>query len=126
MAFATVAEREELARRLGVELCPDGEARGSRSGYAAGAVGRAYLAARRITVEQDEDGFGLQVEVHGDMLPWLHGVPDGATIRAVTQHGRTQWHVYDGAGECIGLIFHGVGSMWQWRFHDANGHGTPP
>jgi hypothetical protein len=125
-SFASVAEREELARRLTSELRGDGRAGEPKAGYAEGAVAEAYLAARHITVAEDEDGFALQVEVHGDVLPWLHGVPDGATVRALTQHGRTQWHVYDAAGECIGLIFHGVGSMWQWRFHDKNGNPSHP
>ena len=125
-SFATVAEREELAFRLRAELCGDGKADSPRSGYVAGAVAEAYLAVRHITVMEDEDGFALQIEVHGDVLPWLHGVPDGATVRAVTQHGRTQWHVYDAADECIGLIFHGVGSMWKWRFHGNEGNAAQP
>jgi hypothetical protein len=124
VTFPTIVEREELARRLRTELCANGDSRTPRPEYTDGSVAQAYLAARRITVSEDEDGFALQVEVHGDVLPWLHGVPDGATVRSVTQHGRTQWHVYDGEGACVGLIFHGIGSMWQWRFQEANGHAT--
>ena len=118
--ITTSAEREELARRLHEQHCGVPESNGqAKPNYIAGGVARAYLAARRISVVEYPDGFTIQVEVHGDILPWVHGVPDGATIRAVTQHGRTQWQAYDEAGACVGHVFHGVGNMWQWRFHDT-------
>ena len=118
--FTTVTEREELAERLSTSLClaGDGSLRLSNADYVAGGVAKAYLDARSIVIEEDDDGFGLQTEVHGKILPWLHGVPDGATVKAVTRHGRTQWLVFDRAGIRVGVIIHGVGSMWDWRCSD--------
>jgi hypothetical protein len=119
--FGTVPEREQLARRLSAQLWQAGDGGAGRPGpdYKAGGVAEAYLSARRITIAQDDDGFSLQVEVDGDILPWLHGVPDGATVKAVTEYRRTRWLVYDGSGIRVGVIFHGVGNMWQWRFMHA-------
>ena len=117
----TIPEREQLARRLAEQLCHDTQTgkRRPRPDYREGDVAQAYLAARRITIVADEDDFALQVEVHGDILPWVHELPDGSSVKPVTQHGRTQWHVHDEQGAYAGLVFHGIGSMWQWRFQAA-------
>lgn len=112
---------EELARSLNERFCHvviDG-ARRRKADYVTGEVAGAYLAARQITIVADDDGFTIQTEVNGDILPWLHDVPDGACVKSITEHGRTQWRVFDRGGTFVGLVFHGIGSMWQWRFHAA-------
>ena len=117
----TIPEREALARRLAEELCHDTAAgsRRPRASYTEGDVARAYQAARHLTIVADDDGFAIQIEVHGEILPWVHELPDGSSVKAVTQHGRTQWLVYDEKDAYAGLVYHGTGSMWQWRFQAA-------